>query len=68
MWRCKRCGCEVSGLGGVTYETCGELDKNGEIKEHIILEEVDSETDLYQCDTCGAESECLKDIAEWVEE
>lgn len=65
MWKCKNCGCEVIGLGGITCETWGELDKRGEIKKHNILEEVDSETDLYQCDTCGAESEYLDDIAYW---
>ena len=66
MWKCKECGCEVTGLGGITYETCGLLDENGNIKEHEILEEVDSETDSYQCD-CGAESDCLSDIAYWEE-
>lgn len=67
MWRCKKCGCEVSGLGGVTYETCGELDKKGNIKKHIILEEIDSETDSYQCDGCGATDQFLDEIAKWVE-
>ncbi len=68
MWKCKECGCEVTGLGGITYETYGLLDKKGNIKKHEILEEVDSNTDFYKCDTCGAESDCLKDIAEWEED
>ena len=67
-WRCKECGCEVTGLGGITYETCGLLDKKGNIQKHEILEEIDSDTDFYRCNSCGEESEILADIAEWEED
>lgn len=68
MWKCKECGCEITGLGGITYETWGSLDKNGDIKKHHILEEVDSATDLYSCENCGIESETLNKIGIWEEQ
>ena len=68
MWKCKNCGSEITGVGFLTYETFGSLNKRGNIKKHEIFEEIDEGTDEYRCDNCFEESEVLTDIAYWEED
>ncbi len=68
MWKCKECGKEITGIGFITYETCGSLNKQGKIKKHELLDSVNDGTDIYCCNNCCNESGSLKAIADWVEE
>lgn len=78
MWKCKECGKEIVAEVGIpdTYEF--SIDKKGKpdelqsyffesIEEHIKTEPYSFDIS-FKCTNCDAESDDLKDIAEYCEE
>lgn len=70
MWKCKKCGEEISLKALVPTYYCISLDKDGKIsnfEDYVSTHWEDAEIDEYSCYECLNYGNSIEDIAYWEE-